>query len=166
MKKVVFFILFLMLFCYQIFSLENHLKIRSQFGYYKTVENIKFHLNKNKFSILKKIEYHLNAENEKNKVLYLTIILYSRKPLEKKFLRFNPHTAFEFPFKILIWKDKQNNVWVSYKKFNSLLQYGVPEKTIKYLNLNLKKIIAKSTKKIKQLKKIKKIKRAKKLERN
>ncbi len=165
MYKIKYLLLIILFITANLFSLQDITKIKSDYSYYKTVKNIQFQLTKNDFVILKNMEYLHKNNNIKLKNLPSTLIIFSKKPLEKKFMRLNRQAALEFPFKILIWKDKKNRVWVSYKNLNILTKYNIPFSTVKNLNLSLHKMVTQAVRKNTNLRKLQKTKEGKILKR-
>jgi len=157
--KIVLSFILIFIFSVSIGSLENVVKIKSEKSYLKTIKSLKTNLREAGFKNVKVNDIALASKITKQKILPTTLITFHKLSYELKLIKLSQLSALELPFRILVSKDFNGKVWVSFKNFREFNKYGISPKATKSMNLLIRKVINKSIREKKLKKKVRTLKR-------
>lgn len=114
MTKTITFILSIGFFSSNITATQSLVSVESQFSVKETADRFESIVEKKGLTLFSRINHQKNAANVNLPLRETEVILFGNPKVGTPLMQCAQQVAIDLPQKVLVWKDAENNVWVSY----------------------------------------------------
>jgi uncharacterized protein (DUF302 family) len=114
MKTLIFAILLVLIMSFTAYATEGLIDVKSSFGVEETGDRLDNVLKEKGMTVLNRVKHSDAAKNVGIELRETELIIFGNPKVGSPLMKCQQSVAIDLPQKVLIWKDREGNVWISY----------------------------------------------------
>ena len=114
MKTLTFAILLVLITSFTAYATEGLIDVKSSFGVEETGDRLDNVLKEKGMTVFNRIKHSDAAKNVGIELRETELIIFGNPKVGSPLMKCQQSVAIDLPQKVLIWKDREGNVWISY----------------------------------------------------